>query len=228
MQPIAHMRSPYKEKFAIPRQPGLVKSALGVIEFDSDFDDPNALRGIEAFSHLWLIFEFHQTKAQGWSPLIRPPRLGGNSKMGVFASRSTFRPNNLGMSVVEYVGHGIQRGKLTLTVRGIDLLDGTPIVDIKPYLPYADAIPGATGGYAPAAPVTLEVQFCDSAEQFLNALADEGGLKQLITEVLAQDPRPGYRKSDDDERIYGVALQNVNVRWQVRDGQVWVHSVEPV
>ncbi|WP_040095556.1 tRNA (N6-threonylcarbamoyladenosine(37)-N6)-methyltransferase TrmO, partial [Aeromonas australiensis] len=146
------IRSPYKEKFAIPRQPGLVKSARARLELLPPYDQPDVLRGIEQFSHLWLSFVFHQTMAQGWHPTVRPPRLGGNERVGVFATRSTFRPNPLGLSVVELHGVGRERGKLWLELGAVDLLDGTPIVDIKPYVPYADSLPDARGGFAPDAP----------------------------------------------------------------------------
>src|SRR5690554_2357523 len=143
---IGYIESPYRQKFAIPRQPGLVKSARGAIRLENEFAHPDCTRGLEEFSHLWVQFIFHETQAQGWKPLVRPPRLGGNEKRGVFATRSTFRPNAIGLSVVELVEVQLSP-KPKLIVRGLDLLDGTPIIDIKPYLPYADAIPNARGGF---------------------------------------------------------------------------------
>lgn len=139
--PIAYINTPYKQKFAIPRQPNLVREAHGEIIFENDFADPNCLRGIEQFSHLWLVFVFHETADKGWAPTVQPPRLGGKENMGIFATRSTFRPNPIGLSVVENLGWKQQGASLTLQVGGLDLLDGTPILDIKPYLPYADALP---------------------------------------------------------------------------------------
>ncbi|MEQ8952563.1 MAG: tRNA (N6-threonylcarbamoyladenosine(37)-N6)-methyltransferase TrmO, partial [Gammaproteobacteria bacterium] len=152
IKPIGILHSPYRQKFAIPRQPNLVPEAEGIISFESEYADPNLLRALDQFSHLWLLFLFHETASQGWSATVQPPRLGGKTRVGVFASRSPFRPNPLGMSVVRNLGHGMKNGRLQLRVGGIDLLDGTPIVDIKPYIPYADAIADAQGGFAAEAP----------------------------------------------------------------------------
>ena len=217
VSPIGKIKTPYKEKFAIPRQPGLATAALGVIEFEGACNDPNLLRGIEQFSHLWLIFQFHQTTAQGWSPLVRPPRLGGNEKLGVLATRSTFRPNNLGLSVVEFVDSEFRNGQLTLTVKGTDLLCGTPIVDIKPYIPYADSISDAQAGYANEAPLkALNTVFSDlAAAQIQQHEKSYPQFKSLIEQVLAQDPRPAFHRSHNSERVYGTRLYDFDVRWQV-------------
>lgn len=216
IQPIGLIRTPYKQKFAIPRQPGLVASAKGKIEFAKDFCDPNFLRGIEQFSHLWLLFQFHQTTAQGWSPLVRPPRLGGNTKIGVFATRSTFRPNNMGMSVVKFIAVEQDKSRLSLIVSGIDLLDGTPIIDIKPYLPYADHVPQATSDFAHSQPIQMPVTFSKTANQHLIAFKDQyPELKQLIAEVLAQDPRPAYQAKNANSKSYGMGLYDLNIRWTV-------------
>lgn len=221
MRPVAMLRSPYKEKFGIPRQPGLVDVACDV-ELLPGFDRPEMVEGLEGFSHLWLTFVFHGCAAEGWRPRVRPPRLGGNARVGVFASRSPYRPNHLGLSVVELVG--IEReGRLRLKVRGADLLDGTPILDIKPYVPYVDAVPDARSGFAPAPPPPrLAVTFSEQAHA---ALAGDERLNRLIRGVLAQDPRPAYQ-ADDPERVYGVRLADVNVRFRIANGEALVIAVE--
>lgn len=230
ISPIAFIRTPYKEKFAIPRQPGLVSEATGTIEFVDEYNDPNMIRGLEQFSHIWLIFQFHQTNSQGWSPLVRPPRLGGNEKLGVLASRSTFRPNNLGMSVVSMTGTAYESGQLKVFVNGMDLLDGTPIIDIKPYIPYADALPDATGGFASTAPSQeMKTEFSPSAlNSILSANTGSADFKTLIMQVLNQDPRPAYKRETDSERVYGVRLFDYNVRWKVTDNINYVIEVASV
>lgn len=228
IEAIAHIRSPFKQKFAIPRQPGLVKAAVGEIVFIGDYAHPNCLREIEQFSHLWLLFHFHETADKGWSPTVQPPRLGGKERVGVFASRSTFRPNSIGMSVVENLGWQ-QRGKeLTLKVGGIDLLDGTPIIDIKPYLPYADCITEARGGYAPVAPEkSYQVEFSAKAQEAMAVMADDYvDLRELITAVLEQDPRPAWRHRDPDDKQYGMSLYNLNIKWRVESGRITVLSLK--
>ncbi|MDY6982299.1 MAG: tRNA (N6-threonylcarbamoyladenosine(37)-N6)-methyltransferase TrmO [Pseudomonadota bacterium] len=230
LEPVAILRSPYKQKFAIPRQPNLVREAIGEIVFAPAYADVNVLRGIEGFSHLWLLFLFHETAAQGWNPTVTPPRLGGSEKVGVFASRSTFRPNALGLSVVEFVDYEQRGRELVLRVRGIDLLDGTPIVDIKPYLPYADAVPDATGGYAPDAPVQqLSVEFSDEArEQLTPHLAERPELERFIVAVLQQDPRPAVHVRQAQERAYAMFLYELNVRWRVDGMRCIVTAIEMV
>ena len=227
VSPIGHIQTPYKEKFAIPRQPGLVKSALGIIQFNAEFNDPNYLRGIEQFSHLWLLFHFHQTAEQGFGPLVRPPRLGGNKKQGVFATRSTFRPNGIGMSVVEFVSVEQQQSQLSLTVRGVDLLDDTPILDIKPYVPYADNVTNVAGGIAQKSPELMPVEL---SSQALNQLAlhknTYPNLAALIQEVLSQDPRPAYHKNTEPTKTYGMNLYDLNIQWQVTNQQNLVLSIE--
>jgi tRNA (adenine37-N6)-methyltransferase len=228
LKPVAILRSPYKQKFAIPRQPNLVREAIGEIVFETEFADLNVLRGLERFSHLWLLFLFHETAAQGWSPTVTPPRLGGSAKVGVFASRSTFRPNPIGLSVVEFLDYEQRGPHLVLRVRGIDLLDGTPIVDIKPYVPYADAIPGASGGYAPEAPTTqLRVTFTEAARaQLLAHRAEQPELERFITAVLQQDPRPAVHVKQAQEREYAMFLHDLNIRWRVADGLCTVIDIE--
>ena len=220
VQPIGKIQTPYKEKFAIPRQPGLAKSAEGEITFFDAFNDPNYLRGIEQYSHLWLLFHFHQTADKGHSPLVRPPRLGGNQKLGVFATRSTFRPNGIGMSVVEFVAVNYQNNQLSLTVKGIDLLDGTPILDIKPYVPYADNIPQASGGMAQHSPELMAVIFSEQAKtQVKNLEPRYPALGSLIQEVLSQDPRPAYHQNSRLDKTYGMTLYDLNIQWQVINQQ---------
>ena len=227
ISPIATIHSPYKQKFAIPRQPGLVKAARGEVIFEDAFADPNCLREISQFSHLWLIFYFHETAEESWSPLVQPPRLGGKEKVGVFARRSTFRPNSLGMSVVENLGW-IQEGKkLVLQVGSIDLIDKTPIIDIKPYIPYADSVPDAQAGYACDAPgKVFNVEFAEKAKQTLAMLRKTYvDLQELIEGVLQQDPRPAWRHKSPDEKLYGMSLYNLNVKWQVEADYIQVVSI---
>ena len=227
--PIAYIKSPYKQKFAIPRQPNLVKEAKGEIIFEKEFSDPNGLRDIEQFSHLWLIFIFHETADKGWSPTVQPPRLGGKESIGVFATRSTFRPNPLGMSVVENLGFEQKGRSLILKVGGLDLLDGTPILDIKPYLPYADALPDAQAGFADSAPASnYEIVFSIEAEQDLKELNQNyPDLKAFISSVLQQDPRPAWKKKEVDEKRYGMNLYDLNIKWQIQDKQIHVISINP-
>jgi len=226
--PIGHIRSPFKQKFAIPRQPGLVKAARGEVVLTRDAADANCLRGIEQFSHLWLLFHFHETADKGWSPTVQPPRLGGKEKVGVFASRSTFRPNGLGMSVVENRGWRQQGSEVILAVAGLDLLDGTPILDIKPYLPYADSIAGATGGYAETAPGNaFAVHFSEEAENMLQVFSGQyPELRELITTVLEQDPRPAWRHREPDPKQYGMSLFDLNIKWRIEDKTISVIRIE--
>ncbi|MFG6176547.1 tRNA (N6-threonylcarbamoyladenosine(37)-N6)-methyltransferase TrmO [Halomonas sp. THAF12] len=211
MTPIGRIESDYPDKFGIPRQPGLADAAQARLVLLPPFDDPLAVRGLEAFSHLWLTFVFHLSPER-WTPLVRPPRLGGNARVGVFASRSTHRPNRLGLSLVELDNIDTRDG-VCLTLRGADLVDGTPVLDIKPYLPWAEARPEARAGFAPAAPTALPVSLAPAAEAALGARADGDSLRALIHQVLAQDPRPAYRKGAED-RIYGVRLRDVDVRFR--------------
>jgi len=225
VEPVAYARTPYPEKFAIPRQPGLVNADHAIIEFQPNID-ATALRGIQDFSHLWVIFQFHQTTAQGWKPMVRPPRLGGNKKLGVFATRSTFRPNNLGLSVVELVAVEQTANGCQLVVAGADWVDGTPIIDIKPYLPYVDAIPDAKGGFANEKPAQMTSRFSATAAAQIEVLQGKyPQLKTLITQVLAQDPRPAYQAQTNPEKVYGMALYDLNIQWQVQNGENLVLSV---
>ncbi|ARS53413.1 tRNA (N6-threonylcarbamoyladenosine(37)-N6)-methyltransferase TrmO [Kushneria konosiri] len=213
---IGTIESCYPDKFGIPRQPGLAPSATAILRFNTPFDHPDGVRGLEQFSHLWISFLFHQSPKR-WTPLIRPPRLGGNARIGVFASRSTHRPNRLGLSLVELVG--IEYAPtLALILRGHDLVDATPVVDIKPYLPWADSVDSARAGFAPEPPPLLKVEFSDECRQTLNERADGENLAALIGEVLAQDPRPAYRRKKHDDRRYGVRLFDLDVRFHVDAG----------
>ncbi|WP_409307867.1 tRNA (N6-threonylcarbamoyladenosine(37)-N6)-methyltransferase TrmO [Pectobacterium sp. B1J-3] len=225
---IGVIRSPYKEKFAIPRQPGLIDDGGGELQLLPPYNQAECVRGLSDFSHLWILFIFHQTMEKGWHPTVRPPRLGGNARVGVFATRSTFRPNPIGMSLVELKGIRAQDGNITLELGSLDLVDGTPIIDIKPYLPFAESYPNALAGFAQSAPETeMTVIFSPYAEQQLahNRLKYPQ-LKRFISQVLAQDPRPAYRKGEKNDREYAVLLLEFNVRWRVSDQQTEVLSLD--
>lgn len=214
MKIIAHIENDFPTKFGIPRQSGLVNSLRSRIVFAPEYRNPDAFRGLEDFSHVWLIWEFSQAVRQKWSPTVRPPRLGGNTRMGVFATRSPFRPNPVGLSAVqleEVVLHGADAPYLV--VSGADLMNGTPIYDIKPYLPHIDSHPDARGGFVvPAAEHRLKVVF---PEQWLEKVPEQ--LRDGLTEVLAQDPRPSYQH--DPERVYGFGFARLEVKFTV-DGDV--------
>lgn len=220
IRPIARMQSDFSTKFGIPRQSGLVQELRSTVIFEPEFRNPDALRGIEDFSHLWLIWQFSEAVRTEWSPTVRPPRLGGNTRMGVFATRSPFRPNNLGLSCVRLLGveHTEQYGTV-LHVGGADLMDGTPIFDIKPYIPYADCQPDAAGG------------FTDSAGDFLLSVDFPPALLALLPEdkreaavaVLSHDPRPSYQRKPD--RIYGVSFAGFDIRFTVEDTMLTVVEI---
>jgi tRNA (adenine37-N6)-methyltransferase len=228
---IGRVSSPYKEKFAIPRQPGLVTAATGKITLLNHANNLELVRGLEQFSHIWLLFVFHATKQQGWKPLVRPPRLGGNKKLGVLSTRSTFRPNPIGMSVVSLNKVMLINKQVEIHVSGLDLLDQTPIVDIKPYIPYSDAIPAAQAGFAQEQPNdNLTVIFTTQTIDFLLNLSTEfPDLKCLIEQVLEQDPRPAYKQKKShrmnkdtledltliDNKVYGIRLYQFNIKWRL-------------
>lgn len=221
MEIIATIRSDFPTKFGIPRQSGLVEELRATVVFEPEYRSPDALRGLEDFSHLWLIWQFSEAVRDKWSPTVRPPRLGGNTRMGVFATRSPFRPNPIGLSSVKLLGveHHPEYGHI-LRVAGADLMDGTPIFDIKPYLPYADSHPEASGGFAGHdGGKVLEVDFPPE----LQALVPPDKLAAL-TGVLAHDPRPAYQQ--DPERVYGMEFAGLNVRFSVRDEVLTVRQVE--
>ena len=218
---IGHMVSDFSEKFGIPRQSGLVEELESLVVFEPEWRDENALRGIEGFSHVWLIWEFSQARREGWSPTVRPPRLGGNQRMGVFATRSPFRPNPLGLSCVRLLGVEKHPGYGTvLRVGGADLLDGTPIYDVKPYLPQADCHPEALGGFAESTPWHgLEVEMPPAL--LAKVPADK---RRALLAVLAQDPRPSYQA--DPTRVYGMSFASLQIKFQVQDGILKIVDVE--
>lgn len=221
IRPIAHIESDFNTKFGIPRQSGLVKELCSRIVFEPEFRNPDALRGITEFSHLWLIWQFSENVRESWSPTVRPPRLGGNTRVGVFATRSSFRPNALALSCVELdrVDHDPELGPVIL-VRGADLMDGTPIFDIKPYLPFADSHPEAVGGFADRAfSYGLKVEF---PPELLQRVPDEK--QQPLTEVLAQDPRPRYQ--NDPQRVYGFPFAGLEIKFRVDGDRLIVCGVE--
>ncbi|MGO1296825.1 MAG: tRNA (N6-threonylcarbamoyladenosine(37)-N6)-methyltransferase TrmO [Vibrio sp.] len=224
---IGLVESPYKEKFAVPRQPSLVPAASARIRLLGEINCAEAIRGIEQFSHLWLLFLFDQNLAKGWKPTVRPPRLGGNERIGVLASRSTFRPNGIGMSAVELRGVSQIGDQYYLDVGNVDLVDATPVIDIKPYIPYSDAIPTAQGGYADSVPETLLVLFSDAAQMTLQSVTDRQTVQTVIEQVLAQDPRPAYKKNKPDNKEYAVNLYNFNIKFTVIDNLVHVTAIEP-
>ena len=227
--PIGVIHSPWKEKFAVPRQPGLVSEAWGELALYPDYSH-HTIRGLEGFSFIWIIFVFHQTMDKGWHSLVRPPRLGGNEKVGIFASRSTYRPNPIGMSLVELIGIKICQQQVRLQLASLDLVEGTPVLDIKPYLPYAEAKPEAKAGYAQSSPsADMPVIFTQQAQQQLHQVESQyPRLRKLIVQVLAQDPRPAYRRNEEDSRHYAVLLSDFNIRWQISTGCTHVISIEPM
>ncbi len=216
---IARIRTDFKEKFGIPRQSGIAKT-VGKIVFEPEYRVREALRGIEGYSHIWLLWEFSEARREGWSPTVRPPRLGGNRRMGVFATRSPYRPNAIGLSSVRLVGVEDTDDGLVLVVEGADLLDGTPIYDIKPYLAFTDSHPDAIGGFADGVrDYGLKVNF----SLHLLEKIPENKRDSLIT-ILENDPRPSYK--EDGEREYGMKYAGLDVFFKVEDGEVTVTRVE--
>lgn len=212
MKVIAHIHSDFPTKFGIPRQSGLVESLKAKIVFEPEYRNSDALRGMEEYSHLWLIWEFSEAKRDTWSPTVRPPRLGGNKRMGVFATRSPFRPNPIGLSCVklEAIDFATENGPVII-VSGADLLDGTPIYDIKPYLPFADSRPDAIGGFADTVKGDqLQVQ---CSEEIILQIPKQH--RQAVIDILAQDPRPHYQQ--DPTRIYGMEYANMEIKFRVED-----------
>lgn len=222
-KPIARMHSVFSTKFGVPRQSGLASELDSLLVFEPEFRNPDALRGLEGFSHVWLIWVFHQAVREGWSPTVRPPRLGGNTRLGVFATRSPFRPNPIGLSAVELAGveQSPEFGPC-LRLRGADLMDGTPVLDVKPYVPYADALPGAKGGFAGTTPSEERL-----AVEFPPALLEKVPLelRDGLWSVLALDPRPRYQ--NDPERVYGFGFADLEVRFSVDGNTLTVRDVLP-
>jgi len=221
MNPIAYIETCYGEKFGVPRQSGLVDEAWGKLVFEPGYRDVEALRGLESFSHLWLVFIFHQTMRDDWKPTVRPPRLGGNEKVGVFASRSPFRPNPIGLSCVKLESIDIShKDAPILHLRGVDLVTGTPILDIKPYIPYSDSLPDAHGGFAHDAPVRMSVHWQEGIGEQL----DEN-TRSLIAKTLAIDPRPAYQQNKKT-RSYGCLINGLNTTWRVEGGEIFISSCQ--
>ena len=216
---IARIRSDFPTKFGIPRQAGIVEELEARIVFEPEYRNPDALRGLEGFSHIWLIWQFSQAVREDWSPTVRPPRLGGNTRMGVFATRSPFRPNALGLSCVRLLGIEDTEEGRTLRVAGADLMDGTPIFDIKPYIPYADCKPEAESGFAPDPGAQLTVEFLPEAEKHIPPEK-----RHALRGVLANDPRPRYKQ--DGERVYALEFAGREVKFQVKDKVLRVLSAE--
>ena len=220
-RPIAHIHTDFPAKFGIPRQSGLIEQLRGTIIFLPEFRNPDALRGIEGFSHLWLLWQFSEAVRDKWQPMVRPPRLGGNTPMGVFATRSPFRPNPIGLSSVRFLGvESTEAHGCVLHVGGADLMDGTPIFDIKPYIPYGDCHPEATGG------------FTDTAGEFLLTVNFPAALLDILPEdkreaaigVLSHDPRPSYQRKPD--RVYGLTFAGFDIRFRVEEDVLTVVEVE--
>ena len=219
IRPVARIRTDFPSKFGIPRQAGLAAGLHGKVVFEPDYRIDEALRGLEGFSHIWLIWGFSENAGHDWTPTVRPPRLGGNVRMGVFATRSPFRPNGLGLSCVRLLE--VQKEAdlgTTLLVEGADMVDGTPIYDIKPYIPYADSIPDAAGGFAPDEGRLLSVEIPAELEERIPEDKRTG-----LRAVLSRDPRPRYQ--EDPERIYGMGFAGLDVRFQVQGGAVRVVEI---
>jgi tRNA-Thr(GGU) m(6)t(6)A37 methyltransferase TsaA len=230
-EPIGVIHSCYKEKFGIPRQSGLVTAAEATLELYAPYDCREALAELEGFSHIWVVFVFHQIKRQAWKPTVRPPRLGGNQRIGVFASRSPFRPNPIGLSAVLLEGIDCTGGRCRLRLRGADLVDGTPVLDIKPYLPYADALPEAQAGYAALAPDSgLSVSFNAMAAQQCADQEQSGfpGLRQLIEQMLRADPRPAYCVGRDTQKRFGMRVYDFDVQWSATGQVIEVLALIPI
>ena len=223
MHVVARIRSDFPAKFGIPRQSGLVEELRAAVVFEPEYRDPAALRGLEGFTHIWLIWQFSENLREGWSPTVRPPRLGGNERMGVFATRSPFRPNPIGLSCVRLLGVEQDRDLgPVLAVAGADLMDGTPILDVKPYIPYADSHPEASGGFTGnSGGPTLAVVF---PPDLLERVPE--GKRAALTGVLARDPRPPYQH--DPDRVYGMAFAGLEVRFTVAGDTLTVTEAEPV
>ncbi|MBR6549004.1 MAG: tRNA (N6-threonylcarbamoyladenosine(37)-N6)-methyltransferase TrmO [Clostridia bacterium] len=220
MKEIAHIYTDFPTKFGIPRQSGLIDELVGKIVFTKEYRDPQALRGLEEFSHLWLIWEFSENLREGWTPTVRPPRLGGNKRVGVFATRSPFRPNPIGLSCVKLIDIKHEREGTVLYVSGADLMNGTPIYDIKPYIPLTDCKPEATEGYTTHTKQHfLTVNFPEALLQLVPS-----DKRTALIQVLEQDPRPSY--INDPDREYGVFFGNQNIRFTVNEQTLTVLHVE--
>lgn len=224
LRPIGYLATPFRDRFGIPRQPRLAPHAHGTLRLLPPCDRPEAVRGLEAFSHVWLTFLFHRTAGR-WSPTVRPPRLGGNRRVGVFASRSPFRPNPVGLSLVELRTLDTHDG-VVLTFAGVDLLDGTPILDIKPYVPFVDSENDARPGFVAGPPARLPVDFSAGALRQLSEHAERWpDLAALLDELLAYDPRPAY--ATDPLRLYGFRLYDLEIRWRCTGERAIIEQILP-
>lgn len=232
-EPIGFIKSPFKDKFGVPRQASLIQEAFGEVVLQAGPDFVTAVQGLEGFSHLWIVFVFHEHGGKKWKPSIRPPRLGGNKKVGVLASRSPHRPNPIGISVVEMTAIEVIQNQVVIKIKGLDLIDGTPVLDIKPYLPYADAFPSAKKGWADAEIQKYSVRFSEAAEEWLSQ-STLFGLRSMISQVLEIDPRPAYmqrkcpiQSSKSEGRKYGIEIWGHEVKYEIADGGLLVASVAP-
>lgn len=227
INPIGIIHSPYSEKFAVPRQPNLVSAGQGELHLLPPYNDPNSVKGLEQFSHLWLLFQFHQINPEKWRVTVRPPRLGGNKTLGVFATRSPFRPNHIGLSAVELQNIVIENKQVILKLGSLDLVDGTPIIDIKPYLPYCDSHPNAKAGYAQAVPKQqLTVEFSQQAQtQLILYRQNYPQLEELIAEVISQDPRPAYKQNSNEQQSYGITLYHFNIKWEITNQKAIIINI---
>jgi len=228
---IGVVHSPFRQKFGIPRQPGLCPSVPGSIELLSPYDLPDTLRGIGGFSHIWVLFVFHAIEKEKWNPLVRPPRLGGNERLGVFATRSTHRPNPIGQSVVKLERIEQQNDRIILHISGHDLLDETPVLDIKPYIPYAENIQDADSGFLTRTEFTL-LQTIFTKEAALQCQRwekeNQQPLSDMLTEILQQDPRPAYHKKSNPQREYGIQLYDLNIRYKLNGSTVEIVEILPI
>lgn len=226
LSPIGVIESPYDEKFSVPRQPNLVAEGRGILRLLPPYNSPDAVRGLEQFSYLWIIFQFHQIPERSWHATVRPPRLGGNERIGVFASRATHRPNPIGLSKVKLEKIECKDGEVWLYLGSVDLVNGTPVLDIKPYIAYADSEPDASSGFAQEKPqAKLTVSFLPEVEQAVKKQKNfaKFGIQDplsFISDVIAQDPRPAYQQGKKSDRIYGMNLAGCNVRWKIDEQEI--------
>ena len=224
--PVAVARTCFKAKFGIPRQPGLVEEATGTIEFLPPYNQPNAVRGLEEFSHIWVLFVFHQSIRENWKATVRPPRLGGDKRVGVFASRSPFRPCPIGLSAVRLDEVVCKNARVFLKVRGMDILDGTPVLDVKPYIPYADSLPDAKGGFAPDAPdaEAIDVSFTEEALAQCSSIEKRiPDFTALARKLISANPRPAYQK--EDGRVYGIFIHGFEVVWRMEGESALITNI---
>jgi len=224
--PIGFVCSIFREKFGVPRQPGLAASIEAQVRMTAPYNDIQAFEDLNQCSHIWLQFVFHLNEVDQWKPRIKAPRLGGNKRLSVFASRSPNRPNPIGLSVVKYHGYEKSKGELYLKISGADLVNGTPVLDIKPYLPYTDKIETATNLLAPSSPDLVAVVFSSAAELVCQDYETQN-LKQSLVEILQQDPRPKYHR-EEKGRVYGMLISNLNVQWIFENKVITVLDITPV